>query len=317
VIVSPRGRRAGFESPGEELEVIDREAFDQALAHSAEEAGASVRVGAAVDAVRRAGSGVEAACRDGATYRARALVLACGVTYRFHPLLGSRLPGAMLHTAQAEVDAHAGDALEIHLGREVAPEGFAWLVPVRRAEQTRMKTGVLMRGDARARLLAFLESPAVAPRVARLPAQVIRRALPVMPAKRSYGARVVAVGDAAGLTKPVTGGGIFYSLLSAKLAAETLVEALRADDLSPARLSQYQAHWQDRLMPEIRVARWFRHLLARLTDEELDRFVETLGSDDVRAVMNQTARFNWHRSVILALLRRPRMQAVLLRSLFR
>ncbi len=316
-VVSPGGLRAEFESPGEEIAVLDRGAFDQALAQDAVDAGASVRVGAAVDGVRVAGRGVEVSCRDGAAHRGRGLVLACGVTYRFHGLLGSRPPGAVLHTAQAEFDAHAGGALEIHLGREVAPEGFAWLVPVRRGEQSRMKAGVLMRGDARARLFALLATPSVAPRVVAPPEHVIRRVLPVAPVKRSYGERVLAVGDAAGLTKPVTGGGIFYSLLSAQLAAHTLVEALRADDLSAARLSHYQSRWQHRLMPEIRVARWFRHLLARLTDKELDRFVEALGRDDIQTLIAQTARFNWHRSVIIALLRRPRMNAILLRSLFR
>ena len=317
VVVSPRGLRAAFESPGEEVVVLDRAAFDQSLAQSAEEAGVSVRVGAAVDGALVAGNRVEVSCSDGVTVRGRALVLACGVTYRFHGLLGSRPPAAVLHTAQTELDARPGDALEIHLGREVAPEGFAWLVPFRRGGAGRMKAGVLMRGDARARLYAFLGSPAVSPRVLRAPAQVIRRVLPVAPVKRSYGERVVAVGDAAGLTKPVTGGGIFYSLLSAKLAVETLAEALSADDLSAARLSRYQACWHRRLMPEIRVARWFRHLLANLSDQELDRFVEAVGSDDVRTVIAQTARFNWHRSAIVAILRQPRIKTILLRSLFR
>jgi flavin-dependent dehydrogenase len=316
-VVSPRGLRAFFENPGEEVTVLDRAAFDQALADSAEEAGVSVRVGSAVDGVRMTRNCVEVSCSDGVTSRGRTVVLACGVTYRFHALLGSRPPAAVLHTAQTELDAQPSDALEIHLGRGIAPEGFAWLVPMRRGQTNRLKAGILMRGDARARLLAFLASPSVSPRLLGPPAQVIRRVLPVAPVRRSYGERVLAVGDAAGLTKPVTGGGIFYSLLSAKLAAETLVDAFRAGDVSAARLSQYQARWHRRLMPEIRLARWFRHLLANLSDEELDRFVDALASDDVRAVITRTARFNWHRPAIVAILRRPRIKAILLCSLFR
>jgi len=222
-----------------------------------------------------------------------------------------------LHAAQIELDAEPAEALEIHLGRQIAPEGFAWLVPVRREERSRLKAGVLLRGDAAAHLRAFLARPAIAPRLTELPGEPVRRLLPLGPIRRSYGDRIVAVGDAAGLTKPVTGGGIYYSLLSAAFAAEILAEALAADDLSARRLSSYEARWRQRLMPEIRTGSWFRRLLTNLSDRELDTFVKAAGSDDVRAVIQQTAKFNWHRSVILALLRQPGMKPLLVRSLFR
>jgi flavin-dependent dehydrogenase len=125
------------------------------------------------------------------------------------------------------------------------------------------------------------------------------------------------VGDAAGLTKPVTGGGIFYSLLSADLAAETLEEALGADDLGARRLARYEVRWRQRLGRELRTGAWFRRLLANFTDRELDAFVQALGSDDVRAVIDRCARFNWHRPVILAMLKQPGIKSLLLRSLFR
>jgi len=134
---------------------------------------------------------------------------------------------------------------------------------------------------------------------------------------RSYAPRVVAIGDAAGLTKPVTGGGIFYSLLSAQLAAETLIEALAANDLSAERLSPYEVRWRERLMPEIRTSRWFRECLIRLTDHEWDRLVAALASDDVQSLIKQKARFNWHSPMILSMLKQPGIKSILLRLLFR
>jgi flavin-dependent dehydrogenase len=41
-----------------------------------------------------------------------------------------------------------------------------------------------------------------------------RRMLPLGSVKRTYADRVLAVGDAAGLVKPTTGGGIYYSVVS-------------------------------------------------------------------------------------------------------
>lgn len=315
-IVSPGGVVGEFRSPGEPLAVLDRGALDQALAESAQQAGASVFTERRVDGLTLGQGHVQALCANGDAVRARAVIMAAGVTYRFHHLMESRSP-AVLHTAQLEVDARPSETLEVHLGRAVAPEGFAWLVPVRRHGRARMKAGVLARGDARAYLRAFLDRPTVSPRLGEAPGEPIRRLLPVGPARRSYGERMLAVGDAAGLTKPVTGGGIFYALLSAAFAADTLIEALRADDLRAQRLARYEARWGARLMPEIRTGLRFRRLLASLSDRELDRFVAAMASDDVQAVLAETARFNWHRSAIVALLRQPGIKSILLRSVFR
>ena len=315
MMVSPLGTVAEFRSPGEQLAVLDRGAFDEALARDAAHAGATIVTGARVDDVRVVADSVEVTAR-GTLHRARALVLACGVAYRFHRRMEFGLPEAMLHTAQTEMDARPASALEIHLGRQVAPEGFAWLVPVRRGDRHRMKAGVLVRGDARSRLRNFLSQPGISSRVAT-PAEPVLRLLPVAPIRRTYARRTLLVGDAAGLTKPVTGGGIFYSLFSAAIAAETLAEALTADTLGARQLARYESRWKQRLSREIRTGGWFRHLLANLTDRDLDAFVQALASDDVRAVIDRTAKFNWHRDVILALVRRPGIKSLLLRSLFR
>ncbi len=317
VIVSPSGAAYEFRSPGEEIAVLDRAGLDQALAASAESAGASILTGCRVDQVRVGPDRVEVVAGNGGRFRARALLLACGVTYRFQRQLGFGLPSGALHTAQIEADAQPAEAVEIHLGRRVAPEGFAWCVPVRREERTRLRVGVLLRGDARARLAAFLARPAVASRLTGPPGEPVRRLLPLGPIRRTYGERLLVVGDAAGLTKPVTGGGIFYGLLSAVFAADTLAEALAAGDLGAGRLARYEERWRQRLMPEIRTGSWFRYLLTHLSDRELDTFVAAMGADEVQLVIQQTARFNWPRAVILAVLRQPGVKFLLFRSLFR
>jgi len=317
VVVSPRGATAEFQSLGEDIAVLDRRAFDAALAAEAQQAGATIVTDSRVDDIRVGRAVVEVVTAHGETFVARAVVLAYGVAYRFHRRMDFGFPPAVLHTAQLEVDGEPADALQIHLGRQLAPGGFAWVVPIRRNGRSRIKTGMLLRGDARARLNAFLASPRMAGRITGEIGHPILRLLPVSAPRRTYGERALLVGDAAGLTKPVTGGGIFYSLLSADLAAETLEESLAADDLGAKRLSRYETRWRQRLGRELRTGGWFRHLLANFTDAELDAFVNAIASDDVRAVITATARFNWHRPVILELARQPGIKSILLRSLFR
>jgi len=317
LVISPGGRVAELEDPGEEIAVLDRAGFDRALAASVVEAGGVVRTSCRVDHVYNGGRFVEVETDRGERLRARALVLGCGVTYRFHPVLGSRLPSPILHSAQMEFAAAPSEKLEVHVGRDVAPRGFAWLVPFRRGDAAYVKAGVLLWGDARAYLEKFLTRPSIASRLQETTGEIVRRLLPIAPVAKSYADRVVAVGDAAGLTKPVSGGGIFYSLLSAQFAVETLIEALAADDLSAARLSWYEVRWRERLMPEIRTSRRFRELLARLTDREWDRLVAALASDEVQLLIKRKARFNWHGPLILSMLKQPGIKSILLRSFFR
>ena len=68
-----------------------------------------------------------------------------------------------------------------------------------------------------------------------------QKILPLAPISRTYGDRLLAIGDAAGLVKPTTGGGIYYSLVSAALAAETLADAVSRNDLSARRLRRVRA----------------------------------------------------------------------------
>ena len=113
--------------------------------------------------------------------------------------------------------------VEVHFGAEVAPEGFAWVVPVSRGDRTYARVGVMcakaapryfkrMVGRISARWGISVEATPE-PR---------QKVLPLSAIARTYGDRMLVVGDAAGLVKPTTGGGIYYSLLSATLAADVL-----------------------------------------------------------------------------------------------
>jgi flavin-dependent dehydrogenase len=171
--------------------------------------------------------------------------------------------------------------------------------------------------DAGAALERLLARPDVGARLRGRAGGAVRRLLPLTRIERSYGDRVLVIGDAGGFTKPTTGGGIFYSLLSASLAAETLVEAFQDGRLDAAGLARYERRWRQRLGQELRVAGWVRDIVGRLDDHEIDRLLEALARDDVQAVIRSTARFNWHAEVIVSLARQTGLVRLLLRALLR
>ena len=317
LIHSPSDRVFPFASTGERIAVIDRREFDRELGAAAQRAGVEIRTGFRAERLRPDATSIQIEGSAGAL-RARVCVLACGVGYGLQRQLGLELPSRFLHSAQLEVDTpEAPPMVELYLGRAVAPDGFGWTVPVMRGEQPRMKVGVVARGDAEQCLGRLLGAPGVSERVTAPPKAPIRRLLPLAPARRTYGHRVLTVGDAAGLTKPTTGGGIFYGLLSGLLAAETLTGALRRDRLAAGDLRAYEDRWRARLGPHLQISSWVRGLFTRLTDQELETLLEALASEDVQSVIRRTARFNWHGELIRSLLCQPGVKATMFRAFLR
>lgn len=306
-----------WSGPGrEELLVIDRAAFDRMLAEQAVSAGAVVRTATPAEDVSADADGIRVRAA-GEQVRARACILACGVSYRFHRQLGLGLPANVIHTAQMEVSAEPSHAVELYFGRNVAPEGFMWVVPIIRNGVHKLKVGVIARGHAAAHLDRFIARPEIAARLMEPPPPAITRLLPLQPTPISFTDRVVTVGDAGGFTKPTTGGGIFYSLLTAALASDILVEAAGAHRYDAAFLATYERRWQRRLRHELRVGDRLRQLLVKCGDGEIDTLVDALAVHDVQAMIQRTARFNWHRALILALVRQRGIASLLVRVVFR
>jgi flavin-dependent dehydrogenase len=79
-----------------------------------------------------------------------------------------------------------------------------------------------------------------------------RAAYPVyFPKRRSFADAVVLVGDAARVTEPITGEGIYFAMRSGMLAAETLDRALRQGDLSANYLRAYEQTCARALRPRV------------------------------------------------------------------
>ena len=140
--------------------------------------------------------------------------------------------------------------------------------------------------------------------------------LPLGPVRRTYGDRVLAVGDAAGLAKPTTGGGIYYSLFSGHIAARVLAERLRDDRLDADSLRPYETQWRERLGPELRAGLAFRTLATRFDNRAVDALLELAAVDGIVPLLRRTANFNWHRQTALALLRNPGFRRIILNSLW-
>ncbi len=312
--VSPSGLRIPYSTPAPLAAVIDRVAFDRALARRAEAAGAEVRVGTRVSAVETGPASVRALVGEN-WVTARLLVMACGANYAFQRRFGLGLPRSYLHTAQRELVARRPGDVELHFGHDIAPGGFAWAVPIVRASGTYVRVGVMTARDpvgGYTRMLARVAGPWGIDITPEPPRQKL---LPLGAIDRTYGDRTLIVGDAAGLVKPTTGGGIHYSILSAKLASSVAAAALASDRLDAEALASYERAWRDQLGEEFAEQRSLRDLVTRLSDREIDSFFELARTDGIMPIVRKTAQFNHHRHLIRALLRHPPARKILFRSI--
>ncbi|MEP6914952.1 MAG: NAD(P)/FAD-dependent oxidoreductase [Acidobacteriota bacterium] len=298
--------------------VIDRAVFDQSLADDSRAAGAELRAGARVRSIAISDDRVSVSGEtEGARVDARVCILACGASYRFNRELGLGVPRAFVQSAQLEAPFEGPDQVEVHLGRAVAPGGFAWTVPFLRGNQQFNRVGLMCEEGAVARFTEFAATLRARYAVNSDPWPSPRmKILPLGPVTKTYGNRLIAVGDAAGLVKPTTGGGIYYSLISGAIAADVLHPALRANDLSEARLHGYEDRWRSRLGSEIRIGLKFRALATRLNDRAINALVELARIDGLVPLLKQTADFNWHSSSALALLKHAQFRKILLGSLW-
>jgi digeranylgeranylglycerophospholipid reductase len=310
---APSGATVEHSTRRVEAVVVDRICFDRQLAEEATRAGVTVHR-ARVTGLDIDSQGVSLTA-GALSARARVVVLACGASYALQRRLGLGLPRMMLQSAQAELPAERLGAVEVHFGADVAPGGFAWAVPVQRANRTCVRIGVMCDGDAGGHFRRTLEK--IGPRWgARIGDGCVPRqkVLPLAPIKRTYSDRVLVLGDAAGLVKPTTGGGIYYSLLSGQLAAETLISKLQTDDLEATALAQYEAAWRSRLGSELRWQLILRRIAQRLSDDDIERLFDLARTDGILPLVRRTATFNRHREFIVALLRHPPARRVLFRA---
>jgi digeranylgeranylglycerophospholipid reductase len=314
--VSPAGFQISYTTPSIEAHVVDRRLLDRTIAQRATEAGARLCAGRRVRHLESTGDGVRIDIDDADPVHARAVVLACGANYGLQRRFGLGMPTVSLNSAQLEVPARRGGDVEVYFGSDWAPGGFAWTVPVNRPTGPFVRVGLMCEGDAAVFFRQFVNRIGPSWGVpSELGGEPRRRLLPLSTLSRKFASRLLVVGDAAGLVKPTTGGGIYYSLVSATLAAETLIPALRSNQLEEEALAVYQQRWRRRLGPEFQSQLALRMLAQRMSDAEIDSLFDLALTDGVMPIVRAKAKFNQHRHLIAGLFRYGPTRRLLFRRL--
>ena len=303
-LFAPSGKELFIRRNEPQACILDRIAFDVAMAEKARAAGAEYSLNNRVTDITVEKDNVTVTVSDQRKSReikAKTVVIATGFTPPFLRRLGLGAFGDYCVGAQVEIEVKDADNVEVYFGNP-APGFFAWVVPTK---PPTARIGLLMRKTPGIYLKKWLRELENRGRIATHTAEISYGAIPLKPLPQTYGERLIVVGDAAGQVKPTSGGGIYYGLLSAEIAANTLHNALAEGDLSAKRLARYERGWKKKLGRELTVGYWARKIFERLSEKQIDRIFEIVKSGNIDEAMLKAPdlSFDWHSKTILRLVK--------------
>jgi digeranylgeranylglycerophospholipid reductase len=237
--------------------MIDRAAFDQALAHDAAAAGAALWLASVLTGLDPEHSRARISTPQGLrTVRYRLLIAGDGphsvvaMLMRMPRLktIQTRQYTVRLHRACADTDIWLSDSY---------PGGYAWLFP--KAGVANLGVGMDPRIDAAMKMpLDQLHHRLV--QEGRVGEKILARtggAIPVGGVRdRLASGKVLFVGDAAGLTHPITGAGIAAAVVSGERAGQAAAAHLLGGDADA--LTGFEEDVRDQYEPSLARALWVR-----------------------------------------------------------
>lgn len=286
---APSGKSFRYD-PGQPLaHIVSRLKFDQALADLAEGVGALYRYGYHARLIRVDSDAVEIRQReeDPEPLTAGIAVIATGFGSNLPMQVGLPGPGLTIHGAQAEVEMSGLKDVEIYLGNQVAPEAFGWVVPLRAGTA---RVGLVTSKEAPRYFKKLLDHPLIRPRLRTQEPKMLLSPVPMEPMTPSFTNRVLVVGEAAGQVKTTTQGGIYYGMLCAEMAAQTIVRAYRERNFSAEVLKHYEESWKREILEELKAGLSLRELFSHLSDSQIDAMVELGARKDILSLVKRLAQ---------------------------
>lgn len=284
--------------------VIDRAKFDRDLAERATRAGAEIKLNSRCTKISRHEEGVslkvegrgkeeppEGRIVVGADGTNSLVARNCGLMKDFSPLI----------CAQAEIAGEGEDHdANVYFGNDLSQDFFAWTVPAGKVRRVGLGDSG---GNVVKKLLGFMENEPSLPQNARKKiVQLTTGSIPSPDGREIYGERVLLVGDAAGQVKPLTGGGLYLGLSSAKIASDVITKALEKEP-SEKNLQEYENIVDEKFGQEFELGIRARRIFRKMSDDDLSKFLELLTVPQVRDLILENADFDHHSNLFKAFIK--------------
>jgi digeranylgeranylglycerophospholipid reductase len=317
VFYPPSGKEFTLRCRAPVTYVVDRELFDKHLADLATKAGAEYRFKSRVKSLLFGSGFVKGVALKGGKVAADVVVDAEGCSSAILKQTGLEgLKASMtVRGIQAEVDGLEKvdeDMVEVYLGRNLAPDFFAWIIP--RKDGT-AKVGLATRtGDPQQYLQTFMEKHPVASKKLKNSRTTSISVHPIPlagPIPKTYTNGFLAVGDAASQVKPTTGGGVIFGLTCARAAGKVAYEAVKSSDFSGTFLSRYQRRWKRLVGFDLSAMLRMRKMLNSLSDNRTDRIIGLCNRFGVDETLEKFGDLDFQGRSLIPMMKYPGTLAVI------
>jgi digeranylgeranylglycerophospholipid reductase len=296
VILSPSERPLRLQRKGEVAYVVDRANLDIEVSDYAQNAGAEFRFSTHVTDIEVHSDHVQVKTNGNGQHhflKARSAVLATGYGSMLSQKLNLGKISTFILGAQAEVQTNDSHDVEIYTNRNLAPGGFAWLVPTSNGKSL---AGLITSDNQEDRLNYLLNTLKIKRKISSYDLPNSYGVIPLKPLPRTYSDRVLVVGEAAGQVKPTTGGGIYFGILCGSIAADVVHQAIESNDYSARHLSSYQKQWQKKLGKELMIEYWSHKALAWLNNQQIEYLLSIARKNKIQQSITsmEDFSFDWH-----------------------
>ncbi len=306
VFRAPGGTALRVRTTSDRAVVVDRSVLEAELLEKAGSAGVDVRRG--VTATDWSDGVLQTETRAGSSaVTATILVGADGPRSGVARWAGLREGRRCLSASQAEVEVPPGDAVvDVFVGRGVAPGFFGWSIP---AQEGRARVGLAVHPGAAsdAHLDSLLESHFAGRRVLSR----VQGEIPLPSAERVVGDGVLLVGDAAGHVKPLSGGGLYFGGLCARLAGRAAARAASDPAKRDDHLQRYASASRRLLDAETRFGAAAAAARDAIADPDWDRVLTLLNRPDLLALVSEHVDIDYLHRMVPRLLGHPRLWPLL------
>ena len=294
--------------------VVCRKKFDQGVVQQAMEAGASLWLNSQPRSAETTPEGVTIDIEsngDEMTLKCKLLIGCDGAHSWTRRYFKMGRPKEMMIGFQAEVLGYKGTNrwLEMYSGSEIAPGFFAWVIPSgfgshrigiwSTPERLNGRSVEQCYDDLLVHPLwkdRFQDIKEIARFCGPIPSGMV---------KKTVGNRIMLLGDAAGMAKPTTGGGIGPGFKQIKGILQQLSTAITNDELSEKNLKKITTKHFQSMKKDQDKARMLRNLLVSdVGDKELDKHFENFARPDVLELINEVGDIEKPVPLGLALLKK-------------
>lgn len=302
---TPLGRYIRLCRDDEIAYIVDRPSLDQMLAKRAQASGATYCFATQATSIKFETNRLFVKANGSKqenVFESDTVIIATGHGSNLIKSLGLGTINNFTNGIQIEVTVNNVDDIEVYFDQNLCPGGFAWLIPSR---DNKGLAGMITKHDLNQHFKQFLLNLQSQGKISSAESIAYYATIPLQPLPKTYADRILIAGEAAGQVKPTTGGGIYYGILCADIAANVLHQALSSGDLSAAKLSIYQKQWRDRLSRELIIGSWVQRLWTKLSNSHIEYLFNVAQSRDLPELIATTKNFSfdWHSQLLLQLVK--------------